>query len=117
MIVAAALLPDGIRRAGAAKGRRQSLRGGHQELLHGRQAGRRPRPRECVKSHFGELSPPCQDIVLKVATVGKACKADFKQFCADVKPGGGRIEACMKTHVLEISDPCKDALSQAAGKS
>lgn len=50
------------------------------------------RVRDCVKSHFGELSAPCQDVVTKVAAIGKACKADVKQFCADVKPGGGRIE-------------------------
>ena len=53
-----------------------------------------------------------------MAAIGKACKADVKQFCADVKPGGGRIETCMKTHLSEVSDPCKDALSTAtAGKS
>jgi hypothetical protein len=76
------------------------------------------RVRDCVKSHFGELSAPCQDVVTKVAAIGKACKADVKQFCADVKPGGGRIETCMKTHLSEVSDPCKDALSTAtAGKS
>jgi hypothetical protein len=76
------------------------------------------RIRACIKSHFGELSAPCQDVVTKVAAIGKACHADVKQFCADVKPGGGRIETCMKSHMTEISDPCKDALSQAtAGKS
>ena len=72
--------------------------------------------RDCVKSHFGELSAPCQDVVTKVAAIGKVCKADVKQFCADVKPGGGRIETCMKSHLSDISDPCKDALA-TAGKS
>src|SRR5277367_4233114 len=76
------------------------------------------RVRDCIKSHFGELSAPCQDVVTKVAAIGKTCKADIKQFCADVKPGGGRIETCMKTHLSEVSGPCKDALSTAtAGKS
>jgi hypothetical protein len=38
--------------------------------------------------------------------------------CADVKPGGGRIEACMKFHLSEVSDSCEDAVTQAAaGKS
>jgi hypothetical protein len=72
----------------------------------------------CIKSHFADLSEPCQAGLIKAAAVGKACKGDVKQLCAGTKPGGGRIEACMKSHLSEVSDPCKDALSQAtAGKS
>ena len=67
---------------------------------------------DCVKARFGELSAPCEDVVTKVAAIGKACKADVKQFCADVKPGGGRIETCMKARLDEVSDPCKDASGQ-----
>lgn len=44
----------------------------------------------------------------------KACGADIKQFCADVKPGGGRIAACAKEHVADFSDPCKKALFTTA---
>lgn len=72
------------------------------------------RIRDCIKSHFGELSATCQAVVMKAAAIGKACAADVKKNCAGVKPGGGRIEACMKEHVADISEPCKDALTQAA---
>jgi hypothetical protein len=55
---------------------------------------------------------------VKAAAISKACSADVKKICADVKPGGGRIEACMKSHLTEVSEPCKDAVTQAAaGKS
>jgi hypothetical protein len=75
------------------------------------------RIRDCIKSHFGELSTTCQAVVMKAAAIGKACAADVKKNCAGVKAGGGRIAACMKEHVADISDPCKDALTQAvAGK-
>jgi hypothetical protein len=44
----------------------------------------------------------------------QACGADIKQFCGDVKPGGGRIAACAKEHVAEFSDPCKKLLFTTA---
>jgi hypothetical protein len=76
------------------------------------------RVKACIKSHFSDVSAPCQVALLKAAAISKACSVDVKKVCADVKPGGGRIEACMKSHLSEISDPCKDAVSQAtAGKS
>src|SRR6476620_8766053 len=71
------------------------------------------RIRDCIKSHFGELSTTCQTVVMKAAAIGKACAADVKKNCAGMKVGGGRVAACMKEHVADISDPCKDALTQA----
>jgi hypothetical protein len=47
----------------------------------------------------------------------KACKADVKKNCADIRPGGGRIETCLKDHFADVSDACKETISQAAGKS
>jgi len=76
------------------------------------------RIKACIKSHFNDLSQPCQSVLVKAAAIGKACRDDIKKACADVKPGGGRIEACMKSHLTEVSEPCKDAMTQAAaGKS
>jgi hypothetical protein len=72
------------------------------------------RIKTCIKSHFKDLSEPCQAVLLKAAAIGKACAADIKQDCAGIKPGGGRIEACMQSHLTDVSEPCKDAMSQAA---
>ena len=72
------------------------------------------RIRACIKSHFKDLSEPCQAVMLKAAAIGEACAADVKQDCAGIRPGGGRIEACMKSHLADVSEPCKEALSQAA---
>jgi len=41
------------------------------------------------------------------------CSADIKKFCADVKPGGGRIIACLKQHEADVSPGCKQAQSGA----
>jgi hypothetical protein len=64
---------------------------------------------ECLKTHFKDLSEPCQTVVLK-AVAAKACADDVKKHCTGVEAGEGRIEACMKPHVAEISDACKVAL-------
>jgi hypothetical protein len=72
------------------------------------------RIKACIKSHFSDVSAPCQAFLVKAGAISK----DVRKVCADVKPGGGRIEACMKSHLSEVSDPCKDAVTQAtAGKS
>jgi hypothetical protein len=76
------------------------------------------RIKACIKSHFSDVSAPCQAILVKAAAISRACSANVKKVCADVKPGGGGIEPCMKSHLSEVSGPCKDAVTQAAaGKS
>ena len=72
------------------------------------------RLRACVKDHFKDLSPGCQQILVKLDAAKKACGADAKQFCGDVKPGGGRLAACLTQHTADLSDPCKDLMAQAA---
>ena len=72
------------------------------------------RVKACIKSHFSDLSAPCQGYLVKAAAIAKACSADVKKVCADVKPGGGEIAACMKSHIADVSEPCKDAMTQAA---
>ena len=69
--------------------------------------------RDCLKTHFGDLSEACQTVVLKAVTA-KACADDVKQQCAGIEPGEGRIEACMKSHFADIGDACKVALTNAA---
>jgi len=71
------------------------------------------RLKDCVKSHFSDLSADCQVAIVRAAAVAKACKADVKSFCADVKPAKGAIADCMKEHTAEVSDSCKDAMAKA----
>jgi hypothetical protein len=40
----------------------------------------------------------------------QACAADIKQFCAEVKPGEGRLKACVKEHFSQLSASCQTAL-------
>jgi hypothetical protein len=46
--------------------------------------------------------------------VGKACAADIKAQCADVKPGGGKLKDCVKAHFSDLSADCQVAIVRAA---
>jgi len=63
------------------------------------------------------LSADCQVAIVRAAAVGRACKADVKQFCADVKPAKGAIADCMKSHAADVSNGCKDAMAKAEAGS
>ena len=70
---------------------------------------------ECMKSHEGELSESCKAHRAqnreKSKEIKKACKADYKKLCKDVKPGQGRIIQCLNSKQAELSQGCKDALA------
>ena len=69
--------------------------------------------KDCVEAHFSDLSADCQVAIVRAAAVGKACKADVKQYCADVKREKGAMADCMKSHAADISDGCKEAMAKA----
>jgi len=45
--------------------------------------------------------------------VREACRADVRQLCPGIQPGGGRILQCLRDHTDKISDGCKQALQTA----
>ena len=66
-----------------------------------------------MKAHFSDLSTDCQVAIISATAVAKACEADVKQFCADVKPGKGAIADCMKSHKDDLSDGCQEAMAKS----
>jgi hypothetical protein len=72
--------------------------------------------KDCMKTHFSDLSEDCQVAIIRAAAAGKACRADAKKLCADAKPGKGT--ECLKSHAADLSDGCKEAMAkaQAGGK-
>jgi hypothetical protein len=48
------------------------------------------------------------------STVAKACAADVKAQCPDVKPGGGALKDCVKAHFSDLSADCQVAIVRAA---
>ncbi len=72
--------------------------------------------KSCMKEHFSDLSTDCQIAYIKVAAIGRACKADMKSFCGEVKPGKNAKAECLSQHAAELSQGCKDAMAKAAAK-
>ena len=70
--------------------------------------------KDCMKKHFSDLSADCQVAIIRTASIGKACKADEKKLCADVKPGA--MGACMRSHAADLSGDCKEALAKSSAK-
>ncbi len=70
--------------------------------------------KDCMKKHFSDLSADCQVAIIRTASIGKACKADEKKLCADVKPGA--MGACMRSHTAALSGDCKEALAKSSAK-
>ncbi len=46
----------------------------------------------------------------------RACETDTKRFCADVKPGGGRLLKCLHEHEKELAPACREALGPGSSK-
>jgi hypothetical protein len=72
--------------------------------------------KDCMKTHFSNLSEDCQVAIIRAAAIGKACRADVKKLCADVKPGAGTVAECMKSHAADLSDDCKEAMAKAEAR-
>jgi hypothetical protein len=72
--------------------------------------------KDCMKTHFSDLSENCQVAIIRAAAVGKACKADAKKLCAGDKRGNGGLAQCMRSHAADLSDGCKEALAKTSGK-
>jgi hypothetical protein len=72
--------------------------------------------KDCMKTHFSDLSEDCQVAIIRAAAVGKACRVDEKKLCSDVKPGRGSLAQCMRSHAANLSDGCKEALAKTSGK-
>lgn len=46
----------------------------------------------------------------------QACQEDVKKFCADIKPGEGRIHQCLSQHEAKLSAACRDARGQVKAR-
>jgi hypothetical protein len=72
--------------------------------------------KDCMQKHFSDLSEDCQVAIVRVAAVGKACRADAKKLCSDAKPGTGAMADCMKSHAADLSNGCKEALAKSGAR-
>jgi Golgi apparatus protein 1 len=75
----------------------------------------------CLRKNEANLSAPCKEQIAKMDErrehmrermhdAAEACKGDAQQYCAKVKPGGGRVVHCLKENEAKLSAPCKAAM-------
>ena len=72
--------------------------------------------RACLNSHLADLTRPCQAVLVSVAAVANACRADVSSLCAGVEPGRGRIEACLQSNLTKLNPPCIDVMARTVGR-
>nr|SVE78223.1 EOG090X05VD [Daphnia lumholtzi] len=84
---------------------------------------------QCLQDNLERLSPVCkqqpcrqqlrnqllqqhEDVQFN-PNVRKPCASDEKRFCAQIKPGQGRVLECLKAHRKQLDDVCHAAIFQA----
>jgi len=82
---------------------------------------------QCLQQNMASLSPRCQSAVGAISSggaqrsrapasapaerPGQACRADFREFCGGIRPGGGRAMMCLRQHATELSPGCQESLA------
>jgi Cysteine rich repeat len=60
-----------------------------------------------------QTSPPPMSPRQEAFLLRRACGQDFRAYCGDVPPGGGRIIACLEANGPSLSRQCRSALISA----
>ncbi|MBY5319835.1 cysteine rich repeat-containing protein [Rhizobium johnstonii] len=60
-----------------------------------------------------QMTPEMRAQAMKVV---QACKADLKQYCQGVQPGGGRIAACLQANRANLTPTCQATLAEVLPK-
>jgi len=81
----------------------------------------------CLYAHQDKISPRCEYALYDSAAqldravnalnyAATECHDDLKNYCADIKPGEGRLRDCLKKNDAKVSDRCKTALKDVGLK-
>jgi hypothetical protein len=114
VLMAAALMPFGLRPASAQVGEVLSelmvqCRRDAAELCPDVEPGG-GRIAACLYSRLNDLSPPCHRAMRDGIAV-RACKSDYNRFCGDVQIGQGQVARCLREFRDEVSPRCAEALA------
>lgn len=81
----------------------------------------------CLYAFQDKLSPRCEYALYDSAAqldralnalvyAANECRDDLKSYCADVKPGEGRLRDCLDKNEAKVSDRCKAAMKDVGLK-
>ena len=77
----------------------------------------------CLYAYSDKLSGRCEYalyeaskelvyVISKLNYVADACVADLEKYCADLKPGEGRLAGCLKKNQGKTTPACQQALKE-----
>ncbi len=70
----------------------------------------------CLDAKRDQLSVACREKVdkslAKIAQAKKICETDIQKFCAEVKPGEGRILDCMVAKKEQLTPECRQQIDK-----
>ncbi|SKA37318.1 cysteine rich repeat-containing protein [Consotaella salsifontis] len=72
-------------------------------------------------SAFSQTPPPQSRPMPNITraearAVKQACEADFRRYCPNVQPGGGRILECLQANAARLTPACHSALTTIVGQ-
>ena len=81
----------------------------------------------CLYAHQDKLSGRCEyalydsavkleRVVAALTYVANECRDDLKAYCADVKPGEGRLLECLDKNDAKVTGRCKQAIQDVGLK-
>jgi hypothetical protein len=81
----------------------------------------------CLYAYQEKLSGRCEyalydaaaqleRVVTALTYLANECKDDLKAYCADIKPGEGRLLNCIDKNAKKISSRCKQAIDDVSKK-
>jgi hypothetical protein len=81
----------------------------------------------CLYAHEDKLSGQCEyalydaavqleRVVNAVAYAANECREELTKYCADIKPGQGRLLQCMEKNDAKVSKRCKQAMKDTGLK-
>jgi hypothetical protein len=81
----------------------------------------------CLYAYQDKLSNRCEYALYDAAAqleraiaaltyLANECKDDLKAYCADVKPGEGRLINCIDKNMAKVSNRCKQAIKDVSQK-
>ena len=80
----------------------------------------------CLYAHGDKLSGQCEYALYDAAVqlerfvaaltyVANECEEDLEKYCADIRPGQGRLLDCLDKRKKKVSDRCKQAIRDVGG--
>jgi hypothetical protein len=70
---------------------------------------------QCEYAHY-DAAVQLERVVNALAYTVNECREDLTKFCADIKPGEGRLLKCIENNDAKVTPRCKSAMKDVGLK-